>query len=116
MKKLGDIIDEAMDGEKPDYDDLRYAVCAMSSLMTFYRMSLSNLVKAERENKKKILSYSAVFQYEEMFNTIKKAFSKSPKEWLGADNDPDSLQVQERRKSHLKIVEKIIAKMPKDKK
>lgn len=110
MKKLRDIINECMDGYEPEYDDLRYAVCAMQALMTFDRMALMNLVKAEKENKKPILSYSAEFQWKERFDRIKTAYGKSPKEWLGENNDPNNLAVQERRNISKKIVQKILRK------
>lgn len=110
MKKLGDIIDDARDGKKPEYDDLRHAVCAMESLMTFDRLALHSLADAERNNKKKILLSSAVFQSEERFERIKRAYNKSPKEWLGPNNDPDCKIVQERRGKSLNLVNKIMNK------
>lgn len=110
MKNLGDIIDDCMSGKKPEYDELRYAICAMDALMTFDRMTLSDLVKTEKGEKKPILSYSAIFQYKERFDRIKKAFSVSPKKWLGVNNDPDLPEVQTRRRKANKLVEKIINK------
>ena len=114
MDSLGNIIDKARDGGKPDYDDLRYAVCALDSLMTFDRMALLNLVEAERKNKKKILSYSAEFQWTERFNRLKNAYEKPPKEWLGKNNDPDSPKVQERRRKSIELVNKIHRKNEKN--
>jgi hypothetical protein len=111
MKTLGEIIDMAMNGEKPDYDDMRYAICAMSALMSFDRMALSSLSKGEKEKKRPILTYSASFQYEERFNRLKTAYSRTPKEWLGPNNDPDSEEVQRRKKMHTKLVDKIINSM-----
>ena len=110
MDTLGNIIDSAQSGEKPDYDDLRYAVCTLAALIMFDRMALGDLSRAEKENKKKILSYSAVYRYEEHLNMIRRAFAKSPRDWLGENNDPDSASVQKRRKISLKIVENILCK------
>ena len=108
MEKLGDIINSVMAGEKPDYDDLRYAVCAMSNLMKFDEMALSALAEAEREGKRKILSYSAVSQYEYRFNRLKEAYAQMPKDWLGPDNDLDSAEVQKRKKEHRKILKQAL--------
>jgi hypothetical protein len=112
-KKLGDIIDACLDGEKPDYDDMRLAICAMSALMTFDRLAIHRLAQAERENKKKILLSSAVFQSKERFNRIKRAHETTPREWLGEENNPDSKEVQKRRAASKKLVDKILDKAPK---
>jgi len=108
MESLGSIIEAAKSGEKPNYDELRYAVCAMSSLMVFDLMALRALADAEKQNKKRILSYSAVFQYEERMKRVYQALNKSPLEWLGVENCPDSPEAQERRKGIKKLVSKII--------
>lgn len=110
MRTLGEIIDLVKEGEKPEYDELRYAVCALESLVTFDAIALRNLAEGERESKKKILTYSAEWQYEDNFNRIKRTYEKSPKEWLGWNNDPDNPEYVERRKKNIKIMENIIRK------
>ncbi|WP_409317611.1 hypothetical protein [Pseudomonas sp. KCJK9016] len=40
MRTLGEIIEAAKSGERPDYDDLRLAVCAMDGLTTFDRQAI----------------------------------------------------------------------------
>ncbi|WP_267904086.1 hypothetical protein [Pseudomonas monteilii] len=41
MRTLGEIIEAARSGERPDYDELRLAVCAMDMLMT---LAIRNIV------------------------------------------------------------------------
>ena len=47
MRTLGEIIEAARSGERPDYDDLRLAVCAMDMLMTFDRQAIWKLAEGE---------------------------------------------------------------------
>ena len=103
---LGEIIDLVRSGEKPNYDDLRYAVCALEALRTFDSMALMRLAGVEGKEKKTISPSSAVFQYEESFNRTKRSLAKPPKEWIGWENDPDNPEFLKRRMSSLKIFEK----------
>lgn len=108
MRTLDEIVSAARGGEKPSVDELRYAVVAMDHLLTFDRMAFMTLAEAEREGKKPFLTRSAVWQWEEWFGRMKRALAKSPKEWLGPDNDPDSAEVQKRRAIASKIMDKAI--------
>jgi hypothetical protein len=103
MKNLGEIIDQVRSGEKPDYEELRYAICAMDALMTFDRMALMKLSVAESEGKKPVLIYSAQWQFEENFNRVKRALGQSPKEFMGWNNDPENPEFLKRRKISLRL-------------
>jgi hypothetical protein len=108
MQKLGEIIDSVRDGGRPDYEDLRYAICAMSALMTFDRLALSTLATAEMEGKKPILSDSAVFQHEENFSRVKRALIQNPKEYVGWNNDPENQDFLARRAKSIRLVKALI--------
>lgn len=108
MKKLGDIIDAVRDGEKPDYEELRYAICAMDALMTFDRMALRKLAEGEKEKRPAVLSFSAMFQLEENFERTKKAMEKDPKEYVGWNNDPDNPEFLQRRGVAKKVMERAL--------
>jgi hypothetical protein len=105
-KTLSEIIDAVRDGERVDYDDLRYAVCALEALTIFDRMAFMKLAEAEREGKKPILTRSAQWQWEEHFNRQKRARSAPPKEYVGWNNDPDNPEFQARRKVASKVMER----------
>lgn len=70
-KTLGEIIRAAHSGERPGYDDLRLALCALDHLMTFDRMAMERPLLAQ-------------------------ALKKTPMEFLG-DNNPDNPEVQANR-------------------
>ena len=104
---LYEIIEAVRDGKRPDYEDLRYAICAMDALMTFDRMALQKLSIAETEGKTPILTYSAAWQYEEHFNRVKRALGKPPKQYVGWNNDPENPDFLARRKASSKIIAKV---------
>jgi len=97
MQTLHEIINAVRDGERVDYDDLRYAVCAMDALSTFDRMAFMKLAEAERDGKKPFLTTSAQWQWEEHFNRQKRAGSTPPKTYVGWNNDPDNPEFRARR-------------------
>ncbi|MGL4349507.1 MAG: hypothetical protein ACRCT2_02810 [Plesiomonas shigelloides] len=109
-KTLGEIIEAARSGERPDYDDLRYAICAMDHLMVFDRMALDRMAEAEREGKKPFMTRSAVWQQKERFGRVARALDKTPLEFLGDSWNPDNPEVQEQRKMTLRLVDKIMTK------
>lgn len=110
MRTLGEIIDAVKDGERPDYEELRYACCALDALLTFDGMALSDLAVAEQNKKKPILVYSAVYQYKERFNRLKIALNTDPKNYIKWDNDPDNREYLKRREKSIKLVDKIVNK------
>ena len=112
MKTLNEIVTAVRDGERPDYDDLRYAICAMDALTTFDRMAFMRLAEAEREGKKPFMVTSAQWQWEEHFNRQKRAGEKAPKEYVGWNNDPDNPAFLARRKQAKKIMAGIAKPTP----
>lgn len=109
MRTLGEIIEAAKSGDRPDYDELRLAVCAMDALMTFDRQAIWKLAEAESEGKKPFLVYSSVWQRDENFGRVKRALEKSPKDYLGPNYDPDNPDVQARRKQSVALFEKLLS-------
>lgn len=110
MTTLGEIIEAAKSGQRPEYDDLRLAVCAMDMLMTFDRQAIWKLAEAETKGKKPFLSYSSVFQRDENFQRVKRAMEKDPKTYLGPTYDPDSPEVQSRRRKSIALMDKALAR------
>lgn len=96
MRTLFEIIESAKSGGRPEYDELRYALCALDSLSTFDRMDTRRPANVGSE-----------IRAEESFRRWKTALGKSPKDWLGPENDPDSAEVQERRAMSLKIFQAV---------
>ena len=108
MRTLGQIIEACRSGEKPDVDELRYAVCAMDALMTFDRLAIWKLADAEKEGKKPFLVYSAIYQRDENFLRVKCAQEKDPKSYVGWNNDPDNPEFLKRRGQSIKLVESLM--------
>lgn len=110
MKTLGEVIEAARSGERPEYDELRMAVCAMDLLMTFDRQAIWKLAAAESEKKKPFLVNSAIWQRDENFGRVKRAMDKLPSEYLGASHNPDSPEVQERRRMSIGLMNMLISR------
>lgn len=107
MRTLGEIIEAAKAGEHPDYDELRLAVCALDALMTFDRDAIWKLAAAEQEGKRPMLVWSAVWQRDEQFGRVRRALAKSPRDFLGQTYDPDSPEVQARRRKALALFDRL---------
>jgi len=106
---LSQIIEAVRNGERPDYEDLRYAICAMEALATFDSMALRKLAEAESEGKKPFMVWSAIWQMEESFRRHKTAGSKPPKEYVGWNNDPDNPEFRQRRAATLRLFNNLAA-------
>lgn len=109
MKTLGEIIEAARSGERPEYDELRMAVCAMDLLMTFDRQAIWKLAEAESAKKKPFLVNSAIWQRDENFGRMKRSMGKPPSEYLGASHNPDSPEVQERRRLSVGLMNRMMS-------
>ncbi|MDH0348116.1 hypothetical protein [Aeromonas dhakensis] len=105
---LGEIIEAARNGERPEYDDLRLAVCALSHLMTFDRMALSRLAEAETKGQTPRLTRSANWQLGENHGRVARALSKTPLEFLGDNYNPDNPEVQADRRKALALAERFM--------
>lgn len=110
MKTLMEIIDAVKAGERPEYDELRYAVCALDALTLFDEMALMKLVEAEKEGKKSFMIYSAMWQFEDRFKRMKTALGKSPKDWVGWNNDPENPEYRKRVAAVIKLIDRIVSK------
>lgn len=109
MKTLGEIVEAVRSGERPDYDDLRYAICAMEALSTFDQLAFMNLASSEREGKKPFMTSSAQWQWEEHFRRHKSAGETQPKKYIGWNNDPDNPDFQKRRAVSKRIMHSALA-------
>lgn len=105
MKTLFEIVEAVRDGERPDYEDLRYAICALEALATFDNQALMKLAAAERDGQKPFLVTSAIWQWTESFDRRKRAGAKPPKEWVGWNNDPDNEEFRAGRRAAKRLAE-----------
>lgn len=103
---LDEIVDAVRDGKRPEYDDLRYAICALHALSVFDRQVFMKLAEAEGSGKKPFMTTSAKWQWEEHFGRRQRAGAKPPKEYVGWNNDPDNPEFQKRRGIANKIMRK----------
>lgn len=104
-RTLGEIVEACRAGERPEYDDLRLAVCCLDIMGTFDRQAMDKLAEAEREAKRPFMLTSAVWQQEERHSRLKRMLAKTPCEVLGASYNPDDPEVQKRRAASARILQ-----------
>lgn len=105
---LGEIVEAVRSGERPDYEDLRYAICALVALSVFDSQALQRLADAERQGKRPFMVSSAEWQWHEHFERRKRALDKAPKEYVGWNNDPENPAYLQRRAQAVRLVEKVL--------
>lgn len=105
---LGQIVEEVRSGNRPDYEDLRYAICALVALSVFDSQAMQRLAEAEKEGKRAFMVNSADWQWREHFDRRKRALDQPPKAYVGWNNDPDNPKFLERRAQAVRLVERLI--------
>lgn len=105
MRTLAEIVTLTKENERLEYDELRYAVCALSSLLAFARNDMMRLSEAERKGKPHVFC-TPTRMFDEQFDRTKQAFSISPKQWLGWAYDPENPDYVTRQKAAQKLFEK----------
>ena len=109
MHTLIEIIEMIKDGGEPTREELYYTVLALEALSVFDGRALQRL--AEKESK----FITPQQQFEESWNRWKRAYAKSPKEWVGWDNDPHNPERQKEREFHKKLYNKVVEQLKKEK-
>lgn len=102
MRTLLEIIDSAKDGQMPSHEECYYAMLALSALHYFDHHALSELDKDHRQ------AWWINLQINESFGRFKNALDKSPKDWIGWNEDPANPEYQKRRNIGKKLVNKVL--------
>ena len=103
MRTLLEIIESAKDGEMPTHEECYWAMLALDALLYFDHHDMQNLTQRPQN----ILN-NPQFYVEEQFKRHKTAFSKSPKDWVGPNNDPANPAYQSFRNVGKKLIDKFV--------
>lgn len=104
MKTLSEIIEAVKDGEKPDYEDLRYGLLALASLHYFLFHDMLKVYEKSTDDTPFGLKWLA----EESFNRSKRVMGFVPKQYIGDTHDSDNPAYQKERQSMRRLADKII--------
>lgn len=107
MRTLFEIIDAAKVGEPTTHEECLYALLAYSGLAHFDESALRRLATTPASR-----FITAEFESDESFRRWKTALGKSPKEWLGPNNDPANPECVKRVRLARKLVDNLIKKYP----
>jgi hypothetical protein len=110
MNDLSVIIENCKLNKEVGNDELKYAVIALTSLMNMSMSTLRNFYKNDMKIFEKM-------RLENIHNAYSKALNKSPKDWLGWDNDPANPEYQKFHAWGSKLVDKALkGELPNQKK
>ena len=110
MRTLFEIIDSAKSGQMPTHEECYWAMLALSALHFFDHNDLIKFAgREEKSGGSKFIG--AKWFAEESVRRFQIALNKSPKDYVGPNDDPSNPDVQARRKIGLKVFEKISAKL-----
>ena len=101
MRNLSKIIESCKLNESVDNVELKYATIALTSLVNF---SMSTIMRIYDKSENQFDKMRA----ENVHNAYSKALNKSPKEWLGWNNDPENPEYQRFHSLGNKLVEKAL--------
>lgn len=96
-RTLYDIITDAQDGNRPEYDDVLYALLALDALSTLDAATIRKL--AFEKPSQAICGMYA----EESFQRMKRALDVPPRQWLGWGHDPANPEHQRERQIALRL-------------
>ena len=104
MRTLSEIIDSAKDGNMPSHEECYWAMLVYNSMFIMEHRQYNEALLVEKPAPDFIRKMKA----ENSFNTYQNMLRKSPKEFMGPDNDPSNPEYQKFRKMGMKIVDKFI--------
>ena len=108
--KISEIIETVKENKIVNYDDLKYALLSIDALWQFDSRTIQDLATRYKDSK----IYTSEFAWKESFRRNKTALNQDPKTFVGWNNDPANPEYQKRRKTAIKIIDKIIEKTNKD--
>ena len=110
MRNLSKIIEDCKLNKSVDSEELKYATIALTSLMNF---SMSTIMRIYDKSQNQFDKMRA----ENVHDAYSKALNKSPKDWLGWDNDPENPAYQKFHALGNRLVEKALnGELPNQKK
>ena len=106
MRTLYEIIESTKDGDMTTHEECYWAMLALESMLNIDHRNLREVLLSEKQHPEFIRKMKA----ENSFNMYKGALNKSPKDWLGPNNDPANPEYQRFRSIGKKLIDKIAAK------
>jgi len=110
MRELNEIIEDCKLNKEADNTELKYAVITLTSLMNMASSTLRSLYKDD-------MNLFVKMKFDNIHNAYHTALNKSPKDWLGWNNDPENPEYQRFHAMGSRLVEKALkGELPNQKK
>lgn len=111
MQKLSEIIEKCKLDKPVDNEDLQYAVIVLTTIANMGAAAVNHLYSKDN------MSFADKLRSENFHKAYGGALNKTPKEWLGWNNDPKNPEYQKFHAWGSKLVEKAIkGELPNQKK
>ncbi|MEK4882657.1 MULTISPECIES: hypothetical protein [Paenibacillus] len=104
MRTLFEIVEDAKDGKSPENNELLYALLVYCSMFNIEHRQLREELMRDQPQPQFLRDMKLKSMFD-MFNT---ALEKSPKEYLGWNNDPANQDYLRQRVEGKKLVDKIV--------
>ena len=105
MRILLEIVESAKDGQMPTHEECYWAMLVLDGLLHFETRALQKMVMDPQTP-----FNNPTFHAEDSFRRNKKAFSVTPKHWLGIEFDPANPEYQRMRRAAFTILDKVTSK------
>jgi len=106
MRILSEIVEATKTNQPVEFEELRYALLVYVSMMNMDHRKLRDTLLAE----KPIPEFIRKMKADNSFNMYHNALNKSPKEYLGWNNDPENPEYQRFHEMGCKLIDKIVSK------
>lgn len=104
MRILDEIIESAKDGHMPTHEECYWAMLAYESMLNIEHRQLGEALLPKRE----VPEFIRREQANNSFNMYKNALNKSPKDFMGPNNDPRSPAYQKMRQMGKQLLDKFL--------
>lgn len=112
MRTLYEIIESAKDGNMPTHEECYWAMLCYNSMFALDHRALREALLVEKQPNEFVRKVRA----DNSHNMYVTALNKSPKDYLGLGNEPNSRKYQGFRKISNKILDTILNNIPPEKK
>jgi hypothetical protein len=103
MRTLDEIIESAKDGNMPTHEECYWAMLVYESMLNIDHQQLQEALLPKR-----VPEFIRKEKANNSFNMYKNALNKSPKEFMGPNNDPSSAAYQKMRQMGKRILENFL--------
>ncbi|BFH59446.1 hypothetical protein [Paenibacillus azoreducens] len=106
MRNLVEILEEVKHGNKPEYEELLYALLAYASMFNIEHRQLREELMRDKPQP----LFLRDMKLKNSFDMYKRALNTDPKDWLGWSNDPENPEYQKILRAGANLIDNAAAR------